>query len=277
MNELVQRLISGNSSKVLPELVDRKEIGIYDLCITSPPYWNLVKYNAGKGDLSMEKTEDGFYNELKIILKNVWRLLNRYGTLVLQWEDLTVNRPDGRTGEYMLSSINTAAESVGFTLYSRWVWKKFTKKPSVMYSTYDMAQSRLARCNPSWTYAFAYKKDVNAGMSPKKSEITKDEWSKWGADAVWDFPNPGVDHHNTPFAPEFVDRFLKLYTAPGDKILEPFCGSGTTMKQSVLNCRSCTAIELNMSYINKIKSYVGWGNQSIEYKINYVYEDLSKL
>lgn len=280
MKELVQRLISGDSSKVLPKLVsiDRGEIDTYSLCITSPPYWNLVEYNAGSGDLSLIKSEDKFYDSLELILKNITRLLNRDGTLVLQWEDLTIDRPDNKTGEYMLSCINWAAENAGMLLYARYIWKKFTKKPSVMYSTFDMAQSRLGRPNPNWTYAFVYKrKGGDTRMSPNKTEITREEWNDWGADAVWDFPNPGVEHHNTPFAPEFVDRFLKLYTAPGDKVIEPFCGSGTTMKQCIANCRSCTAIELNMGYVDKIKKYVGWGNQTIEYRMKYIYEDWSKL
>ncbi len=277
MKELLQRLISGDSVKVLPKLIEKNEVGTYSLCITSPPYWNLVKYDAGKGDLSMIKTEDKFYDNLEFILKNVRRLLTRDGSLVLQWEDLTINRPDGKTGEYMLSCINWAAENAGFTLYARYIWKKFTKKPSVMYSSYDMAQARLGRPNPSWTYAFVYKQDVDTKMCSNKSEITREEWNEWGADSVWEFMNPGVGHHGTPFAPEFVDRFLKLYTAPGDKVLEPFCGSGTTMKQCVLDCRSCTAVELNTSYVDEIKDYIGWGNQALGYKIIYRYEDWSKL
>lgn len=277
MKELLQRLISGDSAKVLPKLIEKNEYGTYSLCITSPPYWNLVKYDAGKGDLSLVKTEDEFYNNLEYILKCVKRLLNRDGTLVLQWEDLTINRPDSRTGEYMLSCINWAAENAGMTLYARYIWKKFTKKPSVMYSTYDMAQSRLGRPNPNWTYAFVYKHSMDTMMSSSKTEITREEWNDWGSDGVWEFPNPGVEHHGTPFAPEFVDRFLKLYTAPGDKVIEPFCGSGTTMKQCIVNCRSCTAVELSMNYIDKIKKYVQWGNQALGYKMIYRYEDWSKL
>ncbi len=272
MNELIQRIITGNSLRVLPELINRNEVGTYDLCVTSPPYWNLVEYHAGEGDLSLKKTEEAFVADLTQIFKSVSRLLNKRGTLVSQWEDLTVRRPDGRTGEYMLSCINDAAENAGMILYARYIWKKFTKKPSVMYSTYDMAQSRLARPNPNWSYAFVYKNDVKTDMSPDKTEITREEWNEWGADGVWDFQNPGVEHHNTPFAPELVDRFLKLYTAPGDKVIEPFLGSGTTMKQCIVNCRSCTGVELNPGYVHKIKEYVGWGNQALGWRINYKYE-----
>lgn len=277
MKELIQRMIIGNSSAVLPRLLEKGEDGTFDLCVTSPPYWNLVEYKAGQGDLSMIKTEKDFKNDLTHIYKCVARLLNKRGTLASQWEDLTVRRPDGRTGEYMLSCINDAAEDAGMVLYARYIWKKFTKKPTVQYSTYDMAQSRLARPNPNWSYLFIYKKDVQTDMSTNKTEVTREEWNSWGADAVWDFQNPGVPHHNTPFAPELVDRVLKLYTAPGDKVLEPFLGSGTTMKQCIVNSRSCCGIELNRSYVNNIKKYVGWGNQSLEYKINYKYEDMSNL
>ena len=254
MKTLEQRIITGNSSKVIPELIKRNEVGTYHLCITSPPYWNLVEYNAGCGDLSMMKSEEEFTKELTSIYKDISRLLTTRGTLVSQWEDLTIRRPDGRTGEYMLSCINDAAESAGMTLYARWIWKKFVKKPTYMPSSFDMASSGLARPNPNWSYAFVYKQDSKTDMNPEKTEVTREEWSLW-SDGVWDFPNLGVEIHNTPFAPELVDRFLKLYTNQGDKVIDPFCGSGTTLRQCIINSRSCTAIELSKSYLNGIKDH----------------------
>lgn len=276
MKVLEQRIISGNSYKVLPELINRNEVGTYNLCMTSPPYWNLVEYNAGDGDLSMIPDEEGFTNDLTGIYKYISRLLSDRGTLVSQWEDLTIRRPDGRTGEYMLSCINDAAERSGMTLYARWIWKKFTKKPTYMPSSYDMASSGLARPNPNWSYAFVYKKDMKTNMNPEKTEVTKEEWSLW-SDGVWDFPNPGVEIHKTPFAPELVDRFLKLYTKQGDRVIDPFGGSGTTLNQCIDNCRACTIIELDPKYIPGIKERVGWGRQCLGYKYEYKYEDLSKL
>lgn len=276
MKELQQCLITGDSAKVIPKLIERNETGTYNLCITSPPYWNLVEYNAGSGDLSIIKTVKEFTEELTKIYSGVARLLTPRGTLVSQWEDLTIRRPDGRTGEFMLSCINDAAENAGMTLYARWIWKKFTKKPTYMPSSFDMAQSGLARPNPNWSYAFAYKKDLKTDMNPEKTEVTKEEWSKW-SDGVWDFSNPGVDIHSTPFAPELVDRFLKLYTNQGDKVLDPFGGSGTTLNQCIDNCRACTIIELDPKYVTGIKERVAWGRQSIAYKYKYEYENLSKL
>lgn len=274
--ELQQRIISGDSNKVIPELIKRNEVGTYRLAITSPPYWKLVEYNAGNGDLSMTKTITEFTETLTNIYKGISRLLSDRGTFVQQWEDQTIKRPDGRTGELMLSCINDAAENAGMTLYSRWIWQKFIKKPTYMPSSFDMASSGLARCNPNWSYAFAYKKDIKTDMSPDKTEVTKEEWSDY-SNGVWSFPNPGVKIHETPFAPELVDRFLKLYTNQGDRVIDPFGGSGTTLNQCLDNCRSCTIVELDPKYIPGIKERVSWGRQCLGYKYNYIYEDLSKL
>lgn len=276
MKELIMNLINGDSNRVLPILIERGEVGTFDLCITSPPYWNLIKYDSGKGDLSMMKGEKEFEDTLTQILKSTSRLLNKNGSLALQWEDKTIERPDGYTGEYFLCSINHAAEKAGFILYSRYIWKKFRSKPSVMYSTFDMAQSRLARPNPNFTYLFIYKRNFDSSMSSNKTEITREEWSDWGSDAVWDFSNPGSDHP-TPFAPQLVDRVLKLYTAPGDKVIDIFSGGGTTLKQCIEMGRACTAIELNPKYIGITKDYCNWGQQSLAFKYIYKFEDMSKL
>jgi DNA modification methylase len=145
-----------------------------------------------------------------------------------------------------------------------------------MPASFDMAQSCLARPNPNWSYAFVYKKNVKTNMDAEKTEITREEWAAW-SDGVWDFSNPGVGIHTTPFAEELVERFLKIYSNQGDKIIDPFGGSGTTLNTCIDNCRACTIIELEPKYVPVIKERVKWGRQSLGYKYEYKYEDLSKL
>jgi len=45
----------------------------------------------------------------------------------------------------------------------------------------------------------------------------------------------------------------------GGVVLDPFLGSGTTMRVAMENSRSCIGIELNPNYIEYTKKRLNWG------------------
>lgn len=58
------------------------------------------------------------------------------------------------------------------------------------------------------------------------------------------------------FTPQIVERFLNLYCKFGYNILDPFCGSGTTLVEGVLNGINSVGIDLNpiATLISRVKS-----------------------
>ena len=90
-------------------------------------------------------------------------------------------------------------------------------------------------------FVYVYKKD---GECPfiKASDITLAEWAEW-ADGVWNISNSGIGH-TTPFAEELVKRCIKLWSCPGDTVLDPFAGAGTVNKVAIENHRNAIGIEL---------------------------------
>jgi len=61
--------------------------------------------------------------------------------------------------------------------------------------------------------------------------------------------------------PEAVFKpFIEYFTKEGDVILDPFVGSGTTMKLARDLRRSCIGIEINEEYIKIIKQRLNWGS-----------------
>ena len=57
----------------------------------------------------------------------------------------------------------------------------------------------------------------------------------------------GVDHP-TPFPVELPKRLILLYTKPGDVVLDPFMGSGSTALAAVLTSRHYVGYELSAEY-----------------------------
>lgn len=60
--------------------------------------------------------------------------------------------------------------------------------------------------------------------------LTDDDRRTWGLRAVWDIkPVDAHGDHPAAFPVELPLRLIKLHTRPGDTVLDPFGGSGTTM------------------------------------------------
>ncbi len=100
-----------------------------------------------------------------------------------------------------------------------------------------------------------------------KNKITKNGkvWmphpdGKQGGD-VWNIPvlagkrfeNERVDHP-TQKPLQICERIIKHFSNPGDKILIPFCGSGSECVSAILNSRDFVAFEINEKYIELANS-----------------------
>ncbi len=64
---------------------------------------------------------------------------------------------------------------------------------------------------------------------------------------------PRNDQHPTQKPVELAQHFIKLHTQPGDVVLDPFMGSGSTGCAAVMEGRSFIGIELSPEYIEMSK------------------------
>ena len=76
-------------------------------------------------------------------------------------------------------------------------------------------------------------------------------------------PDPGGTSHPAVFPRELVRRCVLLSSRPGDLILDPFSGSGTTGVVAVELNRRAVLIELNETYAEQSKARIDSGLQRI--------------
>lgn len=87
-------------------------------------------------------------------------------------------------------------------------------------------------------------------------DITKDEWMEWTKD-VW-FVRGGSDkNHPAVFPPEIPKRLIKLYTYPGDVVLDLHNGSGTTTEAAQLLGRQFIGVDVNAAYCENARTRTG--------------------
>jgi site-specific DNA-methyltransferase (adenine-specific) len=79
--------------------------------------------------------------------------------------------------------------------------------------------------------------------------------------------------HPTEKPLHIIDLFVKVSSNPGDVILDPFLGSGTTMVAARNNGRNCIGIDNNLKYIEMVKKRLMWGTSLGD--VEYVYKDMA--
>jgi len=101
------------------------------------------------------------------------------------------------------------------------------------------------------------KTGINAA-SPARGSSIPWEGVKRNARSVWTIPTQGYkDAHFATFPEELPRRCLLAGSAPGDTVLDPFMGSGTTLAVALGNGRHGLGIELNPAYAEMAQRRIG--------------------
>ena len=250
----------GDSYRFLKSLPDN----FVDLIITSPPYCMGKEYERLSDDVN------SFIKSHKKILPEAIRVLKKGGSLCWQVgyhvkDAITV--PLDVLVYNLISEINERVpDTEKMTLRNRIVWTfghglHSTKRLSGRHEmilwftkgdlyTFNLDRIRVPQKYPGKTY---HKGD-------KKGEFSGNPNGKNPSD-VWDIPNVKSKHpektaHPCQFPSAIPIRLIDSLTNPGDVVLDPFMGSGTTAIASILTNRVFYGGELNKNYFSISKKRI---------------------
>lgn len=254
-------LMMGDARIRLKEVKDES----VNMVLTSPPYAWEFKYG---GELQMGNIMDTriFFQELKLVWKQCYRALAPGGYMAIVWNDI----PDAKKvrGRYMIEPIThhmlRVMEECNFDLVSRWIWRKYEPGAAVTIRPY-LAYKRMVtgefipKSADNWEYVFVWRKP-SAIMQPC-FDVPEHKWYPEYLDGVWNIPYGEEDKDPACFPIELARRLIRIYTRPGMTVLDPFLGSGTTMRACLELRRSCIGIEVDESRLPRIKEKTMWGSQ----------------
>jgi site-specific DNA-methyltransferase (adenine-specific) len=89
------------------------------------------------------------------------------------------------------------------------------------------------------------------------SKLTKEEWRKYFT-GHWNFAGEKQGNgHIAMFLEELPKRLIKMFSFVGETVLDPFLGSGTTIKAAAELDRDSIGYEINKNYLKIIKEKIG--------------------
>jgi site-specific DNA-methyltransferase (adenine-specific) len=79
------------------------------------------------------------------------------------------------------------------------------------------------------------------------SMVPKEKFNKW-FQQFWSLTGASTKEHPAPFPLELASRLVQMFSFVGDTVLDPFCGTATTMLAALKHGRSSIGIELDTAY-----------------------------
>ncbi len=258
MGAIASKLTTTNHTLILGDArsVPYLESESVHLIITSPPYWILKRYNEHIDQLGHIEDYEKFLNQLEMVWKESFRLLVPGGRLVCVVGDVCLSRK--KFGRHVVvplhADICVICRKIGFDNLNPIIWhkisnanfeanngSKFLGKPyepnAIIKNDIEFI---LMQRKPG-----GYRKPTNEQR--ELSRIKKDDFNKWFRQ-FWTIGGASTRNHPAPFPLELATRLVKMFSFIGDTVLDPFCGTGTTMVSALRNGRNSIGIDIDRDY-----------------------------
>ena len=252
-------VILGDCLNVLKSLPDNS----IDLIVTSPPYADQRK--STYGGISPDKYVEWFLP----ISNELLRVLKPSGTFVLNIKEKIVS---GERHTYVMELIIEMRKQ-GWLWTEEFIWHKKNCFPGKWPNRFRDSWERLLQFNKQKDFNM-YQEEVmvpmgdwaktrlkNLSETDKRRDNSKvgsgfgKNVSKWvGRELAYPTnvlmmaTESSNKKHSAVFPKELPGWFIKLFTKPGDVVLDPFLGSGTTSIVSFQADRNSIGIEIDEQY-----------------------------
>ena len=259
------------------------------LVVTSPPYWQLKDYGTEKQIGQSNGSYEDYLKMLSEVFNECVRVLGPDGKLCINIMPIFLTGKSSKFGRRVtrtvLSDLEPMMEQTGkMYFHSLYIWDKRKITRFSSYGSYPYPTNVFSTFPYEWIIVFAKggKRQPVSEEIKELSRIAHEEWEEWCVNSIWEMQPASAkrEEHPAPFPEELPRRIIKLYSFVGDTVLDPFLGSGTTMKVARDLGRNSIGYEINPAYLPIIKRKVQWGKQFLhpsagELKYSLLIEDES--
>ena len=231
-----------------------------DLVVTSPPYWVLKKYETNERQLGEIVDYEAFLFELDKVCRECARVLVPGGRICCVVGDVCVaRRKEGR--HYVMplhADIQVRARSLGLDCLTPILWFKIANGATEVEGNgagfYGKPYQPGAIIKNDVEHILFLRKgcEYRSPSSVQKalSMLTKDEMKSWLRSSWVDIKGESTRRgHPAPYPVGLAERLIKMFSFAGDKVLDPFLGTGTTALAAMNTGRNSLGVEIEAKYL----------------------------
>lgn len=243
--------INKNYNESNLETMEKMPDCFVDLVVTSPPYDDLRIYN-------------GYSFDFGKIAKELYRIMKQGGVIVWIVNDATKN------GSETLTSFRQILyfKEIGFNVETM-IWEKTGSGclgSNKYYGQNFEYMFILSKGMPKTTNLICDRENkvksgtvkVNGGLdNTGKGKDRIVERKPFGKrNNIWRFDTQKNSNHPAPFPEQLANDHIISWSDENDLVYDPFMGSGTTAKMSILNNRNWIGSEISKEYCDIIEQRI---------------------
>lgn len=267
MNDYINKVYYKDARK-MNELPDNS----VQLVVTSPPYFNIKDYaKDGRqifshsekklGQIGDIKSYENYINEMVEVWKECERVLKPNGKLIINVPLMPMLVKEFKTHyNRHIFNLNSDIEhsilkKTNLFLYDVFIWNRTNPSKKLMFGSYPHPRNFYAQNTIEFVTVYVKdgKPENNLPIEVKKeSALSQKEWVEY-TKQIWNIPIPGkgdiaFGEHPALMPEEIVRRCVRLFTFVGETVLDPFAGSGTTLKVAKELGRNFVGYEIMDAY-----------------------------
>jgi len=223
-------------------------VGFVKLVVTSPPYHNAISYESHAEDSKVNyrnRYSLDYANEYMSILNEVWdssfKMLCSGGYLAINVGSVLDNGYHYPLAEDIINEL---------TRNSKWdfvrsiFWHKVT-------AGVKRAGSVIQHPYPGYWHPNIMTEHIIIVRKPGSIRLPNSDIPTEWLESVWDLAPvpPRKINHPAPYPEEIPHRLIRMFTNPGDWVLDPFNGAGATSKASFDLGRSALGFDIEKKYV----------------------------
>ncbi len=248
--------------------------GSVQTVVTSPPYWSLRDYEVAD-QIGRDDGLGDYVKSIVLAFDQIRRVLADDGTVWLNVGDsyTSGNRkyraPDRKNRARAMSvrpstpaglkpkdligvpwRLAFALQDAGWWLRSEVIWYKPNAHPESVRDRPTKAHETVFLLSKNQDYFY----DVSAVSGPNSRRLR----------TMWDInteprrrESGGIDDHPAVMPMTLARRCIRITSRPGDFVLDPYAGSGTTLLAAKELARNWVGIELKPEYVELIEYRMG--------------------
>lgn len=243
-------------ARSMPELRDEE----VRLIVTSPPYWKLKDYGVPE-QIGFEHSYAEYLTHLALVWRECHRVLSPGCRMCVNIGDQFLRAAYYQRYRVLpiRAEIIRACMGMGFDYMGAVIWQKLTTcnttgGGSVMGS---YPYPRNGAIMIDYEFILVFKKPGKAPPVTKQakeaSRLTHEQWCEY-LSGHWEIHGARQDDHLAVFPDEVPRRLTRVFSFVGETVLDPFLGSGTTVKVAAEEGRVGIGYEINDGFAGAIRA-----------------------